>query len=277
MRELRWMLAAWLVSSPAVAQGAETADAPRAIEDESGWFAQGPPEDALAPSPAEAPAPAPLPAAVVTPAATHETAPRVVLPPGQQAVVEARCGRRTGDPIVIACAGGAPPEHDAEPEPREPARKWYGWQTLIVDLSLMEVLLASLVTAHDPERASAIYLGGTALAPPAIHLANRQPGKAGISLAIRGGGMLTLYSLLSDGGSHWEEDYTSLLAVFTLFLIHPAATALDAALFARKPISGTRQARRGPHLVGLGPMLLPGEGERRTSRMLPGGFVSAAF
>lgn len=94
--------------------------------------------------------------------------------------------------LVVASVGAGPalaqhqpkaeptPEHTATGKPLE--WRWYGWQTLGVDVLAAALALAVSAESVDPDYP---YYGLIALGSPAVHLAHARPGSAGASLAMR--------------------------------------------------------------------------------------------
>ncbi len=110
-----------------------------------------------------------------------------------------------------------------------PRRRWYGWQTLIVD-GASTLALVAIASRSDTDSDDA-WLTGLAVAysaaPPIIHLAHGHPGKALLSLGIRAVGPLLIASSISD--------HDPALAVFGVLAI-PAAISIDAAAIAREDV-----------------------------------------
>jgi hypothetical protein len=112
----------------------------------------------------------------------------------------------------------------------KPRRKWYGWQTLIVDgaTSIALVAVASRNSSDKPEG----WLTGVAVtyavAPPIIHLAHGHAGKAALSLAIRAAGPLLIAGAVSN-----DSAGLGILGVLSI----PAAVAIDAAAIAREDVT----------------------------------------
>jgi hypothetical protein len=155
----------------------------------------------------------------------------------------------------------------ATAKPEQP-RRWYGWQTLLVDGASLAVLTAaglSLNESHDYWSSNAaVYpgLAGYTLGPPIVHAARDHWGKAGASFGVRAAslGLLTLgvVECLSASGRSdtWSGDRDSSddggctsnpIFWFGVGAI-PAAIALDAALIAREyvPSSAASSLRFSP-------------------------------
>lgn len=80
--------------------------------------------------------------------------------------------------LVIATAAPTP-----APEPREPDREWYGWQTALVDVAAASLFVAGAVADQDLPSGigSALFVAGG----PAIHAGHSQMGQALASLGLR--------------------------------------------------------------------------------------------
>lgn len=132
---------------------------------------------------------------------------------------------------VLAPRGPASSEHPSADSGSDyrPRRRWYGWQTLIVDGGATLALLA--LAARSDTNGDDAWLTGIAVAysvaPPIIHLAHGHPGKALLSLGIRVVGPLAIASGVSN--------HNPGIGVFGLLAI-PAAISIDAAAIAREDV-----------------------------------------
>lgn len=111
----------------------------------------------------------------------------------------------------------------------KPRRRWYGWQTLIVDGALSLALIA--VAARSDSENTGPWLTGISVpycaGPPIIHLAHGHGGKAALSLAMRVVGPLLIAGAVSQ-----HEAGLALLGGFSI----PAAISIDAAAIAREDV-----------------------------------------
>jgi len=134
---------------------------------------------------------------------------------------------------VLAPRGPAVSEHPQADEAivQHPRRRWYGWQTLIVDGVATTALIA--VAARNSSESPDAWLTGIAVTyavvPPVIHLAHGHPGKAILSLGIRSIGPLLIASAVSNHANAG-------LGVFGVLSI-PAVIAIDAAAVAREDVT----------------------------------------
>lgn len=224
--------------------------------DPGGWWTEDPPSSSGDAKPdGDAPSADPTPG---NPSSAADTASGPVPAPTPARTVTLGAGERavvaTDPPLTIDCEGCADCADCADDgPPKRVRRRWYGWQTLIADLALLGFILDA-----DPEatESSGYYLAGMATSAPVIHLANGQPGNAAKSLALRGGS-LGFFALIVQDDSTAPEDQLLALTIISVVLIHPAATAIDAAVFARKRERAPRPltARAHPRVVGFSPMI----------------------
>lgn len=139
----------------------------------------------------------------VRPAHAQSAASDIVVPEGCRALTDAQ------GQVTISCAAQPPAAPAASPTPavspptavtpspvaapapayappiRRKVSTWYGWQTLIVDGS---VVLASAVvgpTSDSFSATSALFLGGYLLGGPIVHFAHGEVGKGFGSLGLR--------------------------------------------------------------------------------------------
>lgn len=147
-----------------------------------------------------------------------------------------------------------------------PKRTWYGWETLIADVTGTALIALSI----DSEDSAGYALGGLAiltLASPIIHLGNSNARGAGISLAIRLGSVgLLLFGAVAiaasiddsfDGGSSsgiWPP--VGVISVILSLAGAAAAVVIDASLLAFK--EKPRKARDSA--VDVAPLLDPVHG-----------------
>lgn len=84
------------------------------------------------------------------------------------------------------------PKYDTTVDPRDPfpARRWYGWQTLLLDGAAIALTVGGAgLDGNDAAQTPALGLAlGTYLAGgPVVHLLHGHPGKAALSLGLRVG------------------------------------------------------------------------------------------
>jgi hypothetical protein len=142
-------------------------------------------------------------------------------------------------------------------ELNQSARRWYGWQTFAADGTVLALAAAAVpLGAHAPYW-PAEALGYTAaatyaLGAPVVHLVQGQPLKAAGSLGLRVGLPLGVYALLRhDSWGHCpgksegeDEQYCqpTLGLLFGVLAAGVAASAIDGALLAWKPVETQREA-----------------------------------
>lgn len=156
--------------------------------------------------------------------------------------------------FVVASPRSPAPDPSVE---RAADRRWYGWETLIIDGAALTALTATGVAesnAYKPwDSYAAIVFPGLAayvLGPPIVHTARNHLGKAGASFALRAGSLLLLtlavvqdakgdgcYSSSTDtcGSSHGWLWFGSLGVV--------VAVAVDAGVIAREDVRVEKEAR----------------------------------
>lgn len=171
----------------------------------------------------------------------------------QQVVVPAGCTStiQQNGQIVVLCPGTesnpsgraeAPPEVTTTTE-----RKWYGWQTLMVDgitHGVSTVLLVGAVSAQSEgmlSTAASLYISGYLLGGPIVHWSNGQVGKGFASLGIRAGAPIVL-GLTGAALGSGDGDTAGSLAVLGVISGVATAIALDAAVLARKTVTVQRTA-----------------------------------
>lgn len=119
-------------------------------------------------------------------------------------------------------------------------RVWYGWQTLLVDLSGLGVL--GLAVAVDEEMLAIAGLVVIGLGSPVVHLAHEKGSAAVISFAIRAtsigllflGGLLISEGLFDDDDGTFNEATESIGVIAAIASIPGALAAIivDASLLA---------------------------------------------
>jgi hypothetical protein len=109
-------------------------------------------------------------------------------------------------------------ERAPEPVRREAPLRWYGWQTLVVDL-LSIAAFAGGVSDPDLSVFTLVGIGGVVFGSPLVHVLNGNGSSAGISLGVRLGSFVLIgiggivavgETLGSDGGS---SSFGSALAI----------------------------------------------------------------
>jgi len=124
----------------------------------------------------------------------------------------------------------------------EPKRRWYGWQTLLVDgasVVLLAVGGASNSSSDASVAAAAFGSIGYLFGAPIVHAAHGNWGKAGGSFAFRAGSIvLLLIGAVSCTNGSFEGNCSGgdLLLVLGALGI-PAAIAVDAAVIAREDVA----------------------------------------
>jgi hypothetical protein len=165
--------------------------------------------------------------------------------------------------VTISCAAAPsapppPPQVVLQPQTAPPApttdvapvseRKWYGWQTLIVDGA---VLVASVAIAPvSSDGAAATFLVGNSLGGPIVHWSNGQVGKGFASLGLRVGAPLVVAGTgaviaLAAGGCHAHDcPAPAIGAGVGLLLGYVTAIVIDAAVIARKTVQVAPDGQR---------------------------------
>jgi hypothetical protein len=170
-------------------------------------------------------------------------------------------GPRVTKPSAVASAPTTPvaqPGATSAIAGARPRTQWYGWQTLLSDAAAV-TLMAALPIEVGGYAGAGVFVAGA----PLIHAAHGQPGRMGMSLALRlippvaiGGSIALADSCTStgDGLSGIGCGIGTLLLGFTVS-IAAAATAitLDATVFAKKEA-------RPPSSFAIAPMVLPTRG-----------------
>ncbi|HEX4338630.1 MAG TPA: hypothetical protein VH062_22145 [Polyangiaceae bacterium] len=124
----------------------------------------------------------------------------------------------------------------SEPAPR---RRWYGWQTLLVDGAVGVAVIAVTSGEHASSGTSwvapvtAVYV----LAPPVVHAAHGHVGKTVLSLGLRAIGPLLIFAGSNAYDSHDDSHAPNAALLILGVLSIPAAIAIDAAAIAREDVS----------------------------------------
>lgn len=150
--------------------------------------------------------------------------------------------------------------------PREPERRWYGWQTLLVDAGSFSLLIAGGYTNSGPESntTGGVLTGfgslGYLFGPAIVHAAHGHWGKAGGSFGIRAGSVVLLIAGVAScfdeslfHGNSCDSNVLLWLGVIGFF----GAPVIDAAVLAHEDVTPGDEAR-----LTLAPWFDP---SRRTS------------
>jgi hypothetical protein len=192
-----------------------------------------PPADASAAAAqpaAETPQPTAVPSATATPGPTTPFPVPAAPPPTQPSSRDAR----EADDLSKQAPGQD-----------KPRRRWYGWQTLLVDGLTGMATIAALDSRDRSDVAGAfVFVGAGAfvVGTPIVHFAHGHAGKGLASLAIRGGCAGAL-------GLGAGKEAPQLMALLLLGLV--AAIPIDAAILAREDVSAERAAGTGPAIESL--------------------------
>jgi len=136
---------------------------------------------------------------------------------------------RADEPPAAAPADGIAPAvsavpsyHLRDPELESTQKRWYGWQTLMVDG-------ISLVTSPV-----GVGLPGLVLGAPIVHLAHHQYTAAAASFTLRAAGAGAVALWAASGSNRGDFAALAVLAkaIAGGVLVHSVVTALDAAVFA---------------------------------------------
>lgn len=212
-------------------------------------------------APAAAPAPAAPPAAAPAPGLGTAANP-IVVPAGCSAATQggqvvvicppagsSTPAPATAAPAVLAPTSAAPPAYT--PVPVREEKKWYGWQTLIVDGATVVTTIG--VAPASSSGAAAVFWSGYLLGGPIVHWSNGQLGKGFASLGIRVGAPLVLgftgalIGASGGGDRDSNSDDVSAAAVGAAVGIlagYVTAVAIDAAVLARKTVKVSAEAER---------------------------------
>ena len=172
-------------------------------------------------------------------AATAEDIGREPLAPAERAPAQ--------QPMDAAGQGAARPQSAGTPalsvgasgadQGAAPRRRWYGWQTLLVDaVPLVGLLGVAAANRSGDEGAqlavafSAVYFVGG----PIVHMGHGQFGKAALSLGVRSAGPLLILAGGQDGFQHGNSFGDVLIVIGALAI--PAAITIDAAAIAREDV-----------------------------------------
>lgn len=152
---------------------------------------------------------------------------------------------RADEPPATAPADGIAPAvaavpsyHLRDPELESTQKRWYGWQTLMVDG-------ISLVTSPV-----GVGLPGIVFGAPIVHLAHRQYTAALASFSMRAAGVGAVALWAASGNNRGDFAGLAVLAkaIAGGVLVHSIATAIDAAVFAYddRPAARPYDAKRSP-------------------------------
>jgi hypothetical protein len=122
----------------------------------------------------------------------------------------------------------------AEQQPWAPRRRWYGWQTLLVDGASIGLLV--LGVAADDRGAGRLGALGYFFGAPIVHWSHGHVGKGFASLGLRVGSVLVL-SVAAFGcyGGKSAACYLGLSVV-------PGVVAIDSASIAREDVPATESS-----------------------------------
>ncbi len=132
---------------------------------------------------------------------------------------------------------------EAGPQPVPPPRtekKWYGWQTLIVDGAVIVTSIAVGASTDTGSAGGTVYLLGYALGGPIVHWANGQVGMGFASLGLRVGAPVVagvLGGALAAGASSGDGYAVVGGAAIGIVAGSIAAVVVDAAVLARKTVT----------------------------------------
>jgi hypothetical protein len=176
-------------------------------------------------TPAEAPADPPIP---VLDLPEREAEPPEPLAPEPQPVPESVRTQEWVRPDTT---------HDPRNERPVTKRRWYGWQTLVMDAVSIGLILAAL--DDDVGNGAAIAgLVGYGFGAPIVHVAHGQPGKAFASLGLRVGapfvGARFCGGIANCTGEGGLRD-----VIFGLLSGAAAAITIDAAVIANEDVEPT--------------------------------------
>ncbi len=187
-------------------------------------------------------------------------------------------------PPVVA----APPTSDEHPPPVEPhplqreqfdergqpppQRRWYGWQTLLVDVPSLSIWIVAAEVHPSSSALVGLGFAGFLFGAPIVHGAHGHWGKFGASIGMRAGTILL--GVIGAAGCFESEafevassrpcptGYAALLVVGSLGIL--AAVAVDAAALAREDVPPEHRSS-----IGVAPWFLergPGGGLRLAAR-----------
>jgi hypothetical protein len=157
-------------------------------------------------------------------------------------------------PYLVSMAAdelnGTPAPVHAKAPPLETENYWYGWQTLVTDGAAAGLLLLS-TRSHEPN-ADLLWAAATTygLGAPLVHLFNGNPGKASLSLGMRG---LAFGSMAAIAHSGSERDSTvsggTIAALLLGVVLLPIVSRVDASVLAK----GERPAERASFRWNVAP------------------------
>lgn len=171
---------------------------------------------------------------------------------GQVVIV---CPRDPATAAPAAPAGPVPvyaPVGSAPPAPPKEERKWYGWQTLIVDGATLVTTIA--LAAPSPQAANGVFWSGYLLGGPIVHWSNGQLGMGFASLGLRVGAPLVLgLTGAALGGASGNSDWDNFSGAYAgaaigLLAGYVTAVAVDSAVLARKTVKVTPEAEQKSRL-----------------------------
>lgn len=147
--------------------------------------------------------------------------------------------------VLFASRSAAAQEHEAdEPKAEERERHWYGWQTLATDgvsFTMMGLGVGSIIHETTSYRSTdnhttsgfliATGAAGYLFAAPTVHALHGHWGKAGASLALRGGPLVLGTGIIAAGGNK-----AGALGGGVIFLGVLAALIVDSAVVANEDV-----------------------------------------
>ena len=164
-----------------------------------------------------------------------------------------------GDDLTKMKKGG-PPEPGADGVSRAvPARRWYGWQTLLADAvpAFGLTILASQRNTDSKDTVLDFCAVTYVVGAPIVHLAHGQGGKAALSLLIRAAGPLLIVGGTANSSSSNNGAGIGLAVVGALSI--PAVIAVDSAVIAREDVTQSDRSSAFRD-VGLAPLFDRGHG-----------------
>lgn len=130
--------------------------------------------------------------------------------------------------------------------PPSTEKKWYGWQTLLVDGAVVVTSVAIGASTDAGSAAGTVYLLGYALGGPIVHWANGQAGMGFASLGLRVGAPVVTGVLGGALGAASGDGYAVIGgAAIGIVAGSIGAIVVDAAVLARKtvPVDAAEQRR----------------------------------
>jgi hypothetical protein len=143
----------------------------------------------------------------------------------------------------------------------EPARRWYGLPTLVIDVSAVTLLAAGATRSKDAlgPLSMALGIGGYLVGGPIVHASHGNWGRGAASVLLRAG--LPLATAIVGGGSCSQDSGRCAEELLQLAAIGAfSAVALDLALLHWKP-------RKDPKPQGLGSVVPQLELDRSSVRL----------